>query len=139
MSPGHGSKVCPHSDKELLSLPHVSATRADVKERLKNDRDLRLESSSPSKDVFMRTVAYVAALQKLGCRRPLSEETFLLASEDEERQTQALYLDQIQRGYRRNEGICEGRLVFAYHGDDEDDDAQAYIWCFFLFNIRFHC
>ncbi|KAJ7775045.1 hypothetical protein B0H16DRAFT_1684672 [Mycena metata] len=93
------------------SKPHTSASRADVKERLQNDRDYRLQSTSPSKDVFMRT--------RLGCRRPLTEETFLLASEEEARDARELYLDQIRRGYRMPEGVCEGRLVFGFSDSDE--------------------
>lgn len=120
---GQGSKVCPYSDIDLLSLGHVSATREDIKERLSFDRDHRMQSSSPSKGVFLRTVGYAAAIQKLGCSRPLSEETFLLASEEEERQTRDLYLHQVQRGYRMLEGICEGRLIFGY-----DDNDCPYIW-----------
>ncbi|KAJ7720038.1 hypothetical protein B0H16DRAFT_1793932, partial [Mycena metata] len=115
----HGSKVCPYTDMDLLSQPHTSASRADVKERLQNDRDYRLQSTSPSKDVFMRTVSYVAAVQRLGCRRPLTEETFLLASEEEARDARELYLDQIRRGYRMPEGVCEGRLVFGFSDSDE--------------------
>ncbi|KAF8128839.1 hypothetical protein K438DRAFT_1645085 [Mycena galopus ATCC 62051] len=117
-----GAKACPHSDVEFLSVPHVSATRADVRERLQNDCDNRLESSSPSKDVFLRTVAYIAAVQKMGCRRPISEETFLLTSEEEERETREIYLQQIRRGQRQTEGICEGRIIFA-----NDDNDQPYI------------
>ncbi|KAF8186521.1 hypothetical protein K438DRAFT_1596387 [Mycena galopus ATCC 62051] len=114
-----GSKICPYSDVDALSLPHTAATRADVKERLKNDREHRQLSASPSKDVFMRTVGYLAAIKKLGCRRPLSEETFLLESEEEERETRDLYLQQIRRGYRMPDGICEGRLVFGYNDQEE--------------------
>jgi hypothetical protein len=120
---GQGSKVCPYSDIDLLSLGHVSASREDIKERLSFDRDHKMQSSSPSKDVFLRTVGYAAAIQKLGCSRPLSEETFLLASDEEERQTRDLYLHQVQRGYRMPSGICEGRLVFGYDNND-----CPYIW-----------
>ncbi|KAJ7140269.1 hypothetical protein C8R43DRAFT_892789 [Mycena crocata] len=118
-----GVKVCPYSDKDLLSLPHVSAMRSDVQDRLENDRLYRLQSSSPSKDVFLHTVAYLAAVQKLGCNRPLNEQTFLTASEEEERQARELYLLQIQRGSRIPEGICDGRLVF-----DHDEGEKPYIW-----------
>ncbi|KAJ6535548.1 hypothetical protein B0H19DRAFT_1271291 [Mycena capillaripes] len=115
----------PYTDMELLSLPHVAATRQDVKERLQNDRDERLESASPSKDVFLRTSAYLAALQKLGCSRPMNEETFRSASEEEEHAARELYLFQIQRGYRMKEGgVCEGRLVFDY-----DDHGHPYVSC----------
>jgi hypothetical protein len=127
---GQGSKACAYSDIDVLSLPHVSATRADVKERLQNDREQRKLHSSPSRDVFTRTVAYLAAIRKLGCSRPLSEETFFLASEEEERETRALYLQQIQRGYRMREGICEGRMVFNQAGDNETE--KPYIWQAFL-------
>ncbi|KAK6974428.1 hypothetical protein R3P38DRAFT_3331676 [Favolaschia claudopus] len=119
-----GCKVCPLSDMEALALPHTSASRTDVKERLLNDREYRQESSSPSKDVFLRTLAFLTALQKLGCSRPLSEETFLLSTEEEERKTRDIYLHQIQRGYRMREGICEGRLIF-----ERDDEDRPFICC----------
>ncbi|KAJ6478210.1 hypothetical protein C8R45DRAFT_933970 [Mycena sanguinolenta] len=119
-----GSKACPFTDLDSLSLPHTAAMREDVKERLQNDRENRKLFSSPSKDVFMRTVGYLAAIKKLGCSRPLSEETFLLATEEEERETRQIYLQQIRRGYRVTGGICEGQLVFGY-----DEDERAYICC----------
>ncbi|KAJ6505572.1 hypothetical protein C8R45DRAFT_1091275 [Mycena sanguinolenta] len=103
-----GSKICRYSDTQLVELPHVSASLADVKERLQNDCEQRSETSSPSKDVFLRTVAYLAAIQKLGCSRPLSEQTFFLASEEEERQTREIYLQQ-------------GRLVFSYSEIDAEE------------------
>ncbi|KAJ6549305.1 hypothetical protein DFH09DRAFT_1281487 [Mycena vulgaris] len=123
---GQGSKVCPYSDKELLSLPHTSASREDVKERLQNDRDDRLQTSSPSKDVFHRTVGYLAAVQKLGCSRPISEQTFLSATEEEERYARELYLFQAQRGYRMKDGICEGRIVFDYDDNECPISSGAY-------------
>ncbi|KAJ6627414.1 hypothetical protein B0H10DRAFT_1779384 [Mycena sp. CBHHK59/15] len=116
-----GSKVCPQSDIDLLSLPHETATRDTMKERLQNDREEHLQSSSLSKDVFLRTMVYLAALKKLGCSRPFSEETFLSASEEEEGEACELYLFQTQRGYRMPDGICEGRVVFDY-----DDNEQPY-------------
>ncbi|KAJ6485271.1 hypothetical protein DFH09DRAFT_949026 [Mycena vulgaris] len=96
----------------------------DVKERLQNDRDDRLQSSSPCKDVFLRTAGYLAAVQKLGCSRPLSDQTFLSASDEEEREAHELYLFQAQRGYRMKDGICEGRIVFDY-----DDQERPYVSC----------
>ncbi|KAF7328552.1 hypothetical protein MVEN_02542900 [Mycena venus] len=119
-----GSKICLYSDVDALSLPHTAAMCADVKERLQNDREHRQLSSSPLKDVFMRTVGYLAAIKKLGCSRPLSEQTFLLASEEEEREIREVYLQQIRHGYRMPDGICEGRLVFGY-----DDQEHPYICC----------
>ncbi|KAJ7161781.1 hypothetical protein C8R43DRAFT_947296 [Mycena crocata] len=119
-----GMKVCPYIDQDLHSVGHTSATRADIQERLENDRLTRVQSSSPSKDVFLRTVAYLAAIQKLGCMRPLSEQTFRTSSEEEEREARDLYLFQIQRGYRVPDGICEGRIVFDYNEFD-----KPYVCC----------
>ncbi|KAJ7931892.1 hypothetical protein B0H13DRAFT_1857544 [Mycena leptocephala] len=114
----HGVKVCPQSDLDSLSEPHTHATREAVQERLQRDRDERMQYVSPLKDTFCRTSAYLAALRKLGCCRPLVEATRLSPTEAETREATELYMQQVQRGYRPKEGICEGRLVFEY--DDRD-------------------
>ncbi|KAJ7763443.1 hypothetical protein B0H16DRAFT_1718672 [Mycena metata] len=110
-----GVKVCPRSDMDFLSQPHTWATREGLQERLQNDREDRLEHASPNKDTFCRTSAYLAALRKLGCCRPLVEVTNLSSSEEETREATALYLQQVQRGYRPKEGTCQGRLIFEYN------------------------
>ncbi|KAJ6578506.1 hypothetical protein B0H19DRAFT_1062987 [Mycena capillaripes] len=114
----HGVKVCPHSDLEALSVPHTSATREAIEERLSNDREERLQYASPSKDMFCRTKAYLTALRKLGCCRPLVEVTALSTSEEENREAKQIYMHQIQRGYRPPDGTCEGRLLFEYDSHD---------------------
>jgi hypothetical protein len=115
---GHGVKVCPQSDLDSLSQPHTHATREAVQDRLRRDRDERMQYVSPLKDTFCRTSAYLAALRKLGCCRPLVEATRLSPTEEETREATELYLQQVQRGYRPKEGICEGRLVFEYDNLD---------------------
>ncbi|KAJ7112747.1 hypothetical protein C8R43DRAFT_1157399 [Mycena crocata] len=119
-----GSKICPNSNEDNLSTPHVKASREDVSERLQKDREDRLQYVSPSRDIFLKTSAYIAAVQKLGCARPLAESTNFSATEEEEREAQELYLFQTQRGYRMKEGLCEGRIVFDY-----GDDGRPYISC----------
>ncbi|KAJ6580121.1 hypothetical protein DFH09DRAFT_1029996 [Mycena vulgaris] len=96
----------------------------DVRDRLRKDREDRLQYVSPSRDIFLRTSAYLAALQKLGCSRPLAEVTNLSTTEEEQREARDLYLFQTQRGYRMKEGLCEGRIVFDY-----GDNGHPYISC----------
>ncbi|KAK7031741.1 hypothetical protein R3P38DRAFT_2521802 [Favolaschia claudopus] len=119
-----GSKICPNSDTEELSIPHTKASREDVRDRLKKDRDDRLQYVSPTRDIFLKTSAFLAALQKLGCGRPLHEVTTLSVSEEEEWEAKELYTYQVQRGYRAKEGLCEGRIVFDY-----DDNERPYVSC----------
>jgi hypothetical protein len=109
---GEGSKICPNSNEEELSVPHTKTSREDVRERLRKDREDRPQYVSPSRDIFLKTSAYLAALQKLGCSRPLLEVTNLSATEEEAREAWELYMLQTQRGYRMKEGLCEGRIVF---------------------------
>ncbi|KAK6991924.1 hypothetical protein R3P38DRAFT_2571883 [Favolaschia claudopus] len=119
-----GSKICPNSNVEELSVLHTKASREDVRDRSKKDRDDRLQYVSPTRDIFLKTLSFLAALQKLGCGRPLFEITTLSATEEEEREAKELYTYQVQRGYRAREGLCEGRIVFDY-----DDNERPYISC----------
>ncbi|KAJ6542447.1 hypothetical protein DFH09DRAFT_1282539 [Mycena vulgaris] len=122
--PGEGAKICPNSNEEELAIPHTKASRDDVRDRLRKDREDRLQYVSPSRDIFLRTSAYLAALQKLGCSRSLAEVTNLSTTEEEQREARDLYLFQTQRGYRMKEGLCEGRIVFDY-----GDNGHPYISC----------
>ncbi|KAF8179521.1 hypothetical protein K438DRAFT_1908313 [Mycena galopus ATCC 62051] len=112
--------LCPNSNMDALSIPHAKATREDVRERLRKDREDRLQYVSPSRDIFLKTLAYITSIQKLGCSKPLFEATGNFSNTEAELQeARELYLLQSQRGYRMKEGICEGRVVFDY-GDDGD-------------------
>ncbi|KAJ7032105.1 hypothetical protein C8F04DRAFT_1185343 [Mycena alexandri] len=118
-----GSKICPNGNIDELSAPHTKASRADVQERLRKDREERLQYTSPSRHVFLKTLAYITAIQKLGCSRPLFEATGnFSATEEEMKDARELYLFQTQRGYRMTDGICEGRVVFDY-----GEDGRPYI------------
>ncbi|KAJ7894497.1 hypothetical protein B0H14DRAFT_3426901 [Mycena olivaceomarginata] len=70
-----GMKACPLADLAHLrsSYQHTSATRADVEERLAAEREARLLYSSPSRDIFQTTAAYITAVRTAGCRRPQQE------------------------------------------------------------------
>ncbi|KAJ7210251.1 hypothetical protein C8J57DRAFT_1257262 [Mycena rebaudengoi] len=113
------------SNADELGIPHTKATREDVRERLRKDREERLQYVSPSRDIFLKTLAYITAIQKLGCSRPLFEATGNISdTEAEMQEARELYLSQTQCGYRMEEGICEGRVVFDY-----TDDGRPYISC----------
>ncbi|KAJ7201931.1 hypothetical protein C8J57DRAFT_1102564 [Mycena rebaudengoi] len=110
-----GVKICPSADRDLLSEPHTKATRKDIEIRVQQDREERLQYASPSKDVFCRTAAYLSALRKHGCCRPLLEPTAFTTYEEQLRQTRDEYLYQAQRGYHAPEAKCEGRLTSRDH------------------------
>ncbi|KAJ7830070.1 hypothetical protein B0H14DRAFT_3715963 [Mycena olivaceomarginata] len=119
-----GVKICPYADVDTLSESHTVASLALIQSCLRRDREQRLEIASPSKDIFQRTAAYITALRKLGCSRPLVEPTPLSAEEAEEKETRELYWSQVKRGHRPKEGTCEGKLLFSY-----DSHHQPRIHC----------
>ncbi|KAJ7019900.1 hypothetical protein C8F04DRAFT_1197252, partial [Mycena alexandri] len=110
-----GVKVYPNTDIDSLTVPHTSASRANIQTRLRQDREERLQYASPSKDIFCRTAAYLSALRKLGCSRPLVEETLFSESDEEQKKTLEIYRDQVRRGHRPKHDACEGRIVFQYN------------------------
>jgi hypothetical protein len=109
---GQGVKICPHADRDALLEPHTHASLANIQTRLRHDRDKRLEYASPSKDIFCRTAAYLAALCQLGCSRPLVEPTTRSTEEEQEKEMCDIYWNQVCRGYHPKDGNCEGRLLF---------------------------
>ena len=111
-------KVCPSVDKDAFSEPHTHASLANVQTRLRRDCEGRLQYASPSKDIFCRTAAYLTAIRKLGCSRPLSEATECSSDEEERKKMMEIYWTQVRRGYWPKETPCEGRLLFLYdsHG-----------------------
>ncbi|KAJ6456641.1 hypothetical protein C8R47DRAFT_1165259 [Mycena vitilis] len=113
-----GAKICPFSDEDCLSKGHTRASLARIQTRLRNDREERLQYASPTKDIFCRTAAYLSAIRKLGCSRPLEDITLLTPDEEERRLTLDLYWKQVQRGYRPKEASCEGRMILRHdsHG-----------------------
>jgi hypothetical protein len=123
VSTGQGSKICPYADIGLHTVPHIRASREDVKERLQNNRDHRLQCSSPKRDIFLHTVSFIAALERYGCRWKRSAHTQVLSCEEQQqKERRGIYRHQTQRGYRKpdsDEPICEGRIVFDYNRADQ--------------------
>jgi hypothetical protein len=112
--PGQGSKVCPMSDQQSMESAHTSAGREDITARLHRDRQHRLDTASPSRDIFQKTTAFISALQHLGCRGPMYEPTLFSGREKELRDFLAQHKAKIQRGSSSQQPTCDGRLELFY-------------------------
>ncbi|KAG6819294.1 hypothetical protein H0H93_013296 [Arthromyces matolae] len=123
-SKGQGSKVCPKVDMEEAKTGHTVATRQDIQDRLKKNIECRVSTSSPSRDVFEKTVALISALRTLGCNARRQEETFLTASEKVFLQDFAERQSKMSRGYTPSVKTCEGRLLLEYN-----EEGNPYIVC----------
>jgi hypothetical protein len=116
---GQGSKVCPFTDPVTISMPHVHASRDALKSRLLHDRATRLQGSSPSRDIFQKTSAFVTALRKRGCGAPAHETTYWSPAEQIDRKKHLELQSKLQRGYISPEITCDGRLLFDYDGNEQ--------------------
>ncbi|KAF9059684.1 hypothetical protein BDP27DRAFT_1497038 [Rhodocollybia butyracea] len=108
-----GVKICPLSYisyGEKGEYSHSSATREDLQERLRHDRELEHEFRSPTRDVFERTSALITAIHRLGC----SSSSGNLTNDqvvDDERST-------LRRGYPDMPNRCTGRIIFGFLDDN---------------------
>ena len=117
LSIGQGIKVCSMSDLTNMKTVHICASREDIKMRLGRDRQQKLDTASPTRDVFEKTLAFISALQKNGCPAPLQEPTVLSREEEEYRSAFLKNAVKIQRGYTPGQRRCEGRLYLMYTND----------------------
>jgi hypothetical protein len=97
-----------------MTEPHESASREAVEERLRMDRESRLDAASPTKDVFQKTSAYLTALRRSGCGAPTYEGTTLNPTELAQRSVDNTHLAKLQRGYVPTKTTCDGRIFFEY-------------------------
>ncbi|KAJ7048278.1 hypothetical protein C8F01DRAFT_1285136 [Mycena amicta] len=118
-----GVKVCPFADIPVLSEPHTAASRASIQSRLRHDRDTRMSKAGTDRRVFETTAAYITALRKHGCHRPLVEATHFTEEEEREREIHAAYLNMVRRGQPAS-ASCQGRLRFI-----EDANGNSSVQC----------
>ncbi|KAJ7779286.1 hypothetical protein B0H14DRAFT_2631317 [Mycena olivaceomarginata] len=124
-----GMKACPLADLAHLrsSYQHTSATRADVEEHLAAEREARLLYSSPSRDIFQTTAAYITAVRTAGCRRPQQE-----AMPRTEQELQQFEQDQAaSHVFRRRYPVpktCDGRIVF-HEIERDSGPSTVYLSC----------
>lgn len=81
--------------------------------RLHRDRQHRIDTASPSRDIFQKTSAFISALQYLGCRGPMYEPTLVSGGEKELREILAQHKAKIQRSSSQ-QPRCDGRLELCY-------------------------
>lgn len=82
--------------------------------QLYKDRQHRIDTASPSRDIFQKTSAFISALQYLGCRGPMYEPTLVSAGEKELRKILAQHKAKIQCGSSSQQPTCNGRLELCY-------------------------
>ena len=95
------------SNLESMRAVHLSASREDVKARLQQDRQQHINTMSPTRDIFEKTLVFISALQLNGChaplqlngcRAPLHEPTILSVREQEIHSAFAAHKTRMQRG-----------------------------------------
>lgn len=128
---GQGVKACPFSDTQALTGPahcHTSATRQDIENRLTAARDARQRLSTPQRDIFIKTAAYITAVRTLGCRRPLQQETRRTGEELLQFEQEQSQQEHFRRGYSTPQ-TCQGRIRYHEYPDPFDKDAglRAYL------------
>lgn len=116
------------SDLTSMKTGHISASREDIKTRLSRDRQQKLDTASPTRDVFEKTLAFISALQKIGCPAPFHEPTFLSLEEEGSRNAFLERAVKIQRGYTPGQRRCEGRLYLVH-----TNDGFPYVWWVFQY------
>ena len=119
---GQGVKACPMSDLAKAVTVHLSASREDIKQWLRDDRHNKIDATSPTSDIFRKTFAFVSSLKRIGCLGPLHESTRLNEHEHELRDTLSANERKLQQGYVPLEKKCQGRLYLLY-----SDHNQPYI------------
>ncbi|OSX56007.1 hypothetical protein POSPLADRAFT_1161553, partial [Postia placenta MAD-698-R-SB12] len=118
-----GCKICPRASDSLFESSHTFATRQDIKNRLRLDREQHALSATPLRTVFERTLSRIAAYRKYGCGAAVYGADGYLNESDE------VWVDHLElraahekarRGYQPSEQVkCGGRLLFMYDFDGE--------------------
>ncbi|KAJ6462953.1 hypothetical protein C8R45DRAFT_940611 [Mycena sanguinolenta] len=88
-----------------------SALSLSMGQRLAEERESRLESSSPQRDVFKKTAALIATVQNQGCTRSRSTPTVRTDSDQKEYDEHQNRKDSFGRGRSKPE-TCEGRIMY---------------------------
>ncbi|KAJ7688773.1 hypothetical protein B0H14DRAFT_3533113 [Mycena olivaceomarginata] len=86
-------------------------TREDVERRLAAARDARQQFSSPQRDTFLKTAAYIGAVRRLGCRRPRQQPTVRTGQELQHYELEQNRYEHFRRGYSAPP-TCQGRIIY---------------------------
>lgn len=111
---GQGVKRCPYTKLDDLKQPHVNATHEKLRQRLQDEKHVRLSTSSPRQMLFNQTFAYYTALKEQGCPGPPYETTQYTEREASARDRHLQSQEKRQRGHPPPNTKCSGRLYFTY-------------------------
>lgn len=111
--------MCPYADIPAFKEPHTRATLADIQTRLRNDMELRSDYASLSSEIFSQTEAYLVAIRKMGCTRPLVEPTLFTPEELEGRKDWDMYWSRVRRGGKKRQVTCQGRIIFERNSQNQ--------------------
>ncbi|KAJ7269504.1 hypothetical protein C8J57DRAFT_1227259 [Mycena rebaudengoi] len=110
---------------EMGNLSLVQSSTAPAKApRLGAERALQLAGSSPSRDIFKKTQAYLTEIHHFGSRRPESTPTRLSAVEQQNQELQDLENFRSQRGYQKEVDDCQDRILFGV-----TENGKEYLFC----------
>jgi hypothetical protein len=114
-----GVKICPNVDLAIVSQPHTHTTQEALRQTLAGDREIHLQHTSPSRDVFQKTAALIAALRKQDCPAPRQEETLFDSNKEVAQEARQEYQAKNHQGYVPKVLICDGRLQFSHSFDGQ--------------------
>ncbi|KAJ3834076.1 hypothetical protein F5878DRAFT_697457 [Lentinula raphanica] len=106
-----GVKVCPFHKLDEEEKFHSSATRNQLQVRMRHSMGQQDEDTSPRRDIFQRTSAYITALMRIGCVFKAPQLASHLASGPTSGST-SQGRHEIRRGYPEAADRCTGRLLF---------------------------
>lgn len=104
--------MCPFVNHSTVCAPHTQASREALTKHLKAINNVSI-SSSPSKDLFLKTFTYFTALKWQGCGSPLVEETQFLGDEKSKEDLRLHSRNEKRRGHAAKI-TCQGRVIIDY-------------------------
>ncbi|KAJ3926352.1 MAG: hypothetical protein NXY57DRAFT_1065053 [Lentinula lateritia] len=104
-----GVKICPFFDGDKETATHSSATRDQLRDLMQRSKEQQMEFSSPMRDVFERTSAYLTAIRRIGCT---CEANLVGDNELEKSSLDGAERVTLRRGYPEMPNRCTGQLVF---------------------------
>ncbi|KAJ7679908.1 hypothetical protein B0H17DRAFT_1138922 [Mycena rosella] len=85
-------------------------------------KDIQLQHASPTRDIFHKTGAFIAALRKQRCPAPRQEETYFDSDEEEEQLAKEEHQAKIRRGYVPSIATCEGSSTCEHYSKTNNKD-----------------
>ncbi|KAK7026224.1 hypothetical protein R3P38DRAFT_2948380 [Favolaschia claudopus] len=130
-----GAKCCPQAKIEDLTVPHTKPSRELIKERLEVDLEEQCSGGSPTRDIFMKTAAFIVGIRALGCGfHETDAPPQLPLPEKENKDFWDAHLKSLQRGYVHTQATCSGRVSLDYNSN-----GQALVRCeFYSSTNRLH-